>query len=38
VTAAPVRLERYRSLVGTSPWLPVSHDLIDRFARYTGEE
>jgi acyl dehydratase len=40
--AAVVSLERYRSLigtcVGTSAWLPVTQDLIDQFARCTGDE
>jgi acyl dehydratase len=37
-----VPLERYRSLVGacigTSAWLPITQDLIDRFARCTRDE
>ena len=40
--AAPVSLDRYRSLVGTcigvSPWLQVTQDLIDQFARCTRDE
>ena len=40
--AAPVSPDQYRSLVGTcvgtSAWLPITQDLIDRFARCTGDE
>jgi acyl dehydratase len=40
--AEPISLEAYKALVGTcvgtSEWLPVTQDLIDRFARCTGDE
>ena len=39
---APVSLERYQALVGscvgTSAWLPITQDMIDRFASCTRDE